>query len=91
MESVEMVLQGNPREMALRLVGLCGGTAEAMHTLVEGATRLFGTPTGILADRLVAVSREIASMRTESNDAYLLLHRGGRTRKGGMPGIRRFV
>lgn len=90
MTSAQMVMQGNPKDMARRLVGICGGPAEAISTLMEGATQLFGKPRGAVAERLAAITEEIAALKTVRNDAYSLIHHG-RTRKGGMPNVKRFL
>jgi len=90
MTSAQMVFQGSPREMAMRLVANCGSREEAVSTLINGAAGIFGMPKGRLADRLAAITEEIAAMKRDNTDAYKLLHHG-KTRKGGMPNVRRFL
>jgi hypothetical protein len=84
MHTATMITQQNPKEVARRLVEICGGRSAAMRTLVEGAAGLFGKPKGLLAAKLADVSAEIAAMKEDNMDAYRLIHKG-RTRKGGMP------
>lgn len=90
MDTVQMVLEVSPKDVAQRLVGICGGTAEAMKTLVDGTAGLFGRPTGVLADKLVAITEEIAAMKIRPADAYSFIHRG-KTRKGGKPNVMRYL
>lgn len=92
MQSALMVLQQQPQNVAQRLIDLCGGnSADAMMTLVEGSAFLFGRrPRKVLADRLTAISQEIAAIKKTPNDAYGFIHRG-KTRKGGAANIRRFL
>ena len=87
-----MVLQQHPKNMAQRLIDLCGGnSADAMMTLVEGSALVFGRkPPKRLAASLAAISQEIAAMKKTTNDAYGFIHRG-KTRKGGAANIRRFL
>ena len=92
MQSAMMILHQQPKHVARRLIDLCGGnSAEAMRTLIDGSGLLFGRkPPKRLADKLVAISQEIAATKKKSSDAYSFIHRGV-TRKGGMADIRRFL
>jgi len=90
MTTAQMVMQGSTREMALRLVGMCGSPSEAIGTLMDGASGLFGRPTGRLATRLAAITEEIAAMKRDNTDAYKLIYYG-KTRKGGSPNVKRFL
>jgi len=90
MQSAEMLLHQSPREVAFRLVSSCGSSEDAISTLIDGATKLFGNPTESIADRLAAITAEIAAMKTKNHDAFRLIHTG-RTRKGGTPNVKRFL
>jgi len=76
----------NPKEIARRLVSICGGKKEAMSTIVAGAGNL-----PAFAGILYTVSQEVSCVRETSNDAYSCIHRGGKTRKGGNPSVRRYL
>jgi hypothetical protein len=92
MQSALMVLRQQPKNVAQRLIDLCGGNpSEAMMTLVEGSAFLFGRkPPKRIAAKLAAISQEIAATKKTSSDAYSFIHRGV-TRKGGNPNVRRFL
>jgi len=90
MQSAEILLHQSPREVAFRLVSSCGSPAEAISTLIDGATKLFANPTEAIADRLAAIMKEIAAMKTKNQDAFKFIHHG-RTRKGGTPNVKRFL
>lgn len=90
MHTAEAIYQQSPKVVARRLVISCGSSADAIKTLVEGATSLFGKPTGLLAERLAAITEEIAAIRNTKNDAFKFIHRG-KTRRGAAPNIRRFL
>lgn len=75
----------DPKEIARRLVSICGGKKEAMSTIVAGAGNLHA-----FASILYTVSQEVSCVRETSNDAYNCIHKG-RTRKGGSPNVRRYL
>jgi len=76
----------NPKEVARRLVSICGGSKqEAMSTLIEGARNL-----PAYGNLLYNVSREVMCVREASQEAYTCIYRG-RTRKGGTPSVRRYL
>ena len=92
MQSALMILQQHPKNVAQRLVEICGGnSADAMMTLVQGSAVVFGRkPPKRLAAKLAAISQEIAATKKTNNDAYNFIHRGD-TRKGGNSNVRRFL
>jgi len=75
----------DPKEIARRLVSICGGKKEAMSTIVAGAGNL-----PAFAGIIYTVSQEVSCVRETSQDAYSCIHRG-RTRKGGNPNVRRYL
>ncbi len=85
MKTLEVRPEISAKEVATRLVSICGGRKEAMSTLVEGSRGLQG-----FGSLFYNVSLEIPSVKTYSRDAYRLLSRR-RDRKGGTPAIRRYL
>jgi len=75
----------DPKEIARRLVSICGGKKEALNTLKDGSASL-----PMFGNLLYNVSNEVSCVRETSNDAYSCIHRG-RTRKGGNPSMRRYL
>jgi len=92
MQSAQLILHQSPKNVAQRLVDLCGGNStDAMMTLVEGSAVVFGRkPPKRLAASLAAIAQAIDATKKTHNDAYGFIHRG-KTRKGGVANIRRFL
>lgn len=85
MKTLELRPEINPKEVARRLVSLSGGRKEAINTIVDGCHAL---PEGF-GNLLFNIAQEVPRVR-ESQDAYLFVHYG-KTRKGGAPGIKRYL
>jgi len=85
MKTLELRSDINPREVARRLVSICGGKMEAISTLVDGGRSL---PT--YANLLYNVSQEIYCVRETSQDVYRVISTR-RGRKGGSPRDRRYL
>jgi len=75
----------DPKEIARRLVSICGGKKEALNTLKESSASL---PT--FGNLLYNVSNEVSCVRETSQDAYRVISMR-RGRKGGSPRDRRYL
>ena len=85
MKTVEMRPEISAKEVARKLVSLCGGKKEAINAIVDGSHAL---PEGF-GNLLFNIAQAVPKVR-ESQDAYRFVHYG-KTRKGGTPGIKRYL
>jgi hypothetical protein len=83
MKTLEVRL--DPKTIAKKLVSLSGGRKEAINTIVEGSHAL---PAGF-GNLLFNIAQQVPKV-CESQDAYRFVHYG-KTRKGGSPGIKRYL
>lgn len=75
----------SPKEIARRLVSICGGKREAISTLVEGGRNL-----PAYNNLLYSVSQEVQCVRETSQDAYRVIGTR-RGRKGGSLRDRKYL